>query len=300
MIVHGGAGPDSKTIQQNIKEYQHGLKQAVEEGYSILDNGGSSLDAIEVSVKILENHPLFNAGRGSALNSRGEIEMCASIMDGRNLHAGAVALVRNVKNPVSLARAVMERTHHIFLGAAGAMRFARDINLDFEDDLYFITSHELETFEKRIEEFEKNQMATSKGHGTVGAVACDSEGNIAAATSTGGMEFSHEGRIADSPVVGAGVYANNKTCAVSATGDGEYIIQNVVAFDLSCLIEYGHMDIGTAAFELMHKKLKNVEGDVGFIAVDSNGDFSMQFNSQRMHRGWKTSSGEYGTMIYKN
>jgi beta-aspartyl-peptidase (threonine type) len=280
IVVHGGAGPVSERVRKNEDEYKSGLLKAVEQGYSILESGGSAVDAVEAAVRMLEDNPLFNAGRGSALNAKGEVEMDASIMDGNEVRAGAVTLIKNVKNPVTLARVIMDHSPHVFMGAEGAIEYAKSMNLEFESDEYFLTDHDFQT------------------HGTVGAVACDRYGNIAAATSTGGIDESSEGRIGDSPVVGAGVYANNDTCAVSATGEGEYIIRHVLAHQLQSLVEYNNMPVNEAAAYLIYQKLKHETHDMGVIAVDRSGTIGMAFNSERMHRAWKTSDNESGVKIY--
>lgn len=304
IAVHGGAGPDSDYIKQNIDGYKKGLEEAANTGYKVLEDGGSALDAVEAAVNYLEDNPLFNAGRGSALNEKAEVEMGSSIMNGKNLQSGAVAIVKNVQNPVTLARAVMEKTKHIFLGDSGALEFAERIGLQLRPDAYFITDHAFEQYSEALEHATESLNAagkyevSKKTHGTVGAVALDEEGNIAAATSTGGTENKVPGRIADSAIVGIGSYANNKTCAVSSTGDGEYLIQHVMAFHISSLMEYKGLPLKQACHYLMHEKLKDVEGDMGFIAIDAEGNIAIEFNSERMHRCWKTSDGEQGVKIY--
>jgi beta-aspartyl-peptidase (threonine type) len=247
----------------------------------------------------LEDDALFNAGKGAALNEKAEVEMCASLMDGSNIQAGAVALVKGVKNPVSLAKAVMQQTKHIYLGGPGAIHFAEAIHAPMEPEAYFVTEHAYEQYqEKKTELQEQGQFSNSAMHGTVGAVALDRYGNIAAATSTGGTECSSEGRIADSSMAGVGTYANNKTCAVSATGDGEYHIKHVSAFHISALVEYKNLSLTEACNYLIHEKCKDEEGDMGLIAINKEGVIAMTFNSERMHRGWKTNDGEGPIEIY--
>ncbi|MDB5191029.1 MAG: asparaginase [Segetibacter sp.] len=302
LLVHGGAGPDSKFIKENIAAYNEGLEEALNAGYTILEAGGSALDAVEAAVNYLEDNEIFNAGRGSALNEKAEVEMDASIMNGKDQSLGAVAIVKNVKNPVTLARAVMEKSKHTYMGGAGAKAFAESINLEMRPEEYFITDHALEQLQEAKEENgEELEVAGIKqrSHGTVGAVALDKDGNLAAATSTGGIENKMEGRIADSSMTGIGSYANNKTCAVSGTGDGEYLMQNVMAFHISALMEYKGLPLKEACSYLMHEKLKDVKGDMGIIALDAKGNFAMEYNSARMHRGWKTSDGEHGVKIYE-
>jgi beta-aspartyl-peptidase (threonine type) len=299
IAVHGGAGPDSEFIKKHTKEYKRGLKDAMTIGYRILEDGGSSLDAVEAAVKSFEDNPLFNAGRGSSLNEKAEVEMDASIMNGKDGKAGAVSIVKNVKNPISLARAIMEKTKHIYLGDMGALEFAQKLGLEMMPEAYFFTDHAFEEYQKALQE-SSNTMAEAgdyqvkrKSHGTVGAVAVDKDGNVAAATSTGGTENKVPGRIGDSSIIGIGSYANNKTCAVSSTGDGEVLIRNVISFHLSCLIQYKDLSLKKAAQYLMGTELKDVEGDMGFIAVDPRGNVAIEFNSERMHRGFKTGDDEY-------
>lgn len=299
IVVHGGAGPDSDYIHQNIEGYKQGLNEAVNAGYAVLEEGGSAINAVEAAVRVLENNPHFNAGTGSSLNEKAEVEMCSSIMEGSELRSGAVAIVKGVKNPVSLAKAVMEKTKHIYIGETGAQNFAMEINAPMEDQLYFLNDHNTEQYEETKKELEAEQKKSNdKMHGTVGAVALDKNGNVAAATSTGGTELDKQGRIGDSSMIGAGTYANNSTCAVSATGDGELNIQFVTAFHISALIEYKGLSLKDACHYLIQEKSKNVEGDMGVIAIDPEGNVAAEFNSDRMHRAWKTSKGETMTEIY--
>ncbi len=288
IAVHGGAGPDSEYIKQNQEQYKQGIQEAIDAGYTVLAKGGSAVDAVEAAVIVLENNYLFNAGRGAALNEKAEVEMCASIMDGSNLQCGAVAIVRQIKNPVSLAKAVMQKSRRIYLGASGAKHFAEESGMEMEPEAYFITDHAYEQYKEKKQELRKEgKLSNYKMHGTVGAVAFN-QGNIAASTSTGGTEANYEGRIGDSSIAGAGNYANNNTCAVSATGDGEYNIQFVSAFHVSALIEYKGLSLKDACGYLIHHKCKDVEGDMGLIALNTEGEIAMVFNSDRMHRGWKT------------
>lgn len=304
IVIHGGAGPDSESIKKNLDAYKGALQDAAGAGYSVLEDGGSAVDAVEAAVNFMENHYLFNAGRGAALNEKAEVEMDASIMNGANLGSGSVSIVKHVKNPVTLARAVMEKTKHIYLGDKGALEFAQKIGLKLMPEAYFITDHAYEQYLAATQE-EANSIEAAgeyqvrrKTGGTVGAVALDKEGNVAAATSTGGTENKIPGRIADSSMVGVGTYANNKTCAVSTTGDGEYHIQHVTAFHISALIEYKGLPLKEACRYFIHEKLKDVEGDMGLIAMDTEGNFAMEFNSERMHRAWKTSDGAEGAATY--
>lgn len=306
IVVHGGAGPDSEFIKKNLEGYNQGLRDAVNTGYKILEEGGSALDAVEAAVNSLEDNELFNAGRGAALNEKAEVEMDASIMDGKSMKSGGVAIVKNVKNPVTLARAIMEKTKHVYIGDMGALEYAQRIGLKLMPEAYFITNHAFEQYMQATEE-EANTIQEAgeyqvkrKTHGTVGAVAVDKEGNVAAATSTGGTENKVPGRIGDSSITGIGSYANNKTCAVSSTGDGEVLIQNVVSFHVSAIMQYKGMRLKEACNYLLNEELKDVKGDMGIIAVDPTGNFTFEFNSERMHRAWRSSDNEEGVGIYKD
>jgi len=299
IAVHGGAGPDSDFIKKHVKEYKQGLKDALTIGYRILEDGGTSLDAVEAAVRSFEDNPLFNAGRGSSLNQKAEIEMDASIMNGKDMKCGAVSILKNVKNPVTLARAIMEKTSHIYLADMGALEFAQSIGLEVMPEAYFITDHAYEEYQKALKESNNTMQeagdyqAKRKTHGTVGAVALDQEGNIAAATSTGGTENKVPGRVGDSALIGVGSYANNDTCAVSSTGEGEVLMRNVMGFHVSSLIKYNSMSLKKACRYLMHEELKDEKGDMGIIAVDAKGNVAIEFNSERMHRGYKTKDEEY-------
>jgi L-asparaginase / beta-aspartyl-peptidase len=304
IVVHGGAGSDSEFIQKHREEYLEGLKQAVNAGYGVLESGGSAVLAVETAVKHLEDNRFFNAGRGSALTQNAHVHMCCSIMDGKTLNSGAAAIVRNVKNPISLARAIMDRSRHIFLGNDYALEFAQRMNLETEADAYFITDHQYEDYTeaknaKARETGEKKLGKLEWEHGTVGAVAVDKEGNVAAATSTGGTPGSIEGRIADSSMIGVGTYANNRTCAVSCTGDGEYTIRGVVAHDISAYMDYKNASLKEACEYVVSQKQSEIKGDMGIIAVDKDGNYEMCFNCERMHRAWRTPEEEAKAAIYK-
>jgi beta-aspartyl-peptidase (threonine type) len=304
IAVHGGAGEDSDFIKENKEGYHQGLQDAVHAGYEILKKGGSAVDAVEAAVRSLEDNPLFNAGRGSAINSKAEVEMCASIMDGSTKNSGAVAIVKNVKNPVSLAKSVMQNTSHIYIGGEGALDYAKQIAIELEPDSYFVTEHQYDVYEKeRKESFQSTretalEQINGRMHGTVGAVAVDQNGNLAAATSTGGTENAKEGRIGDSSMVGVGCYANNNTCAVSTTGDGEYLIRGVIAYDISCSVEYQNMPLDEACNFVVHKKNGDVKGDIGVIAVNKDAELTLCFKADRMHRGWAYDDGKIHTAIY--
>ncbi len=304
IAIHGGAGTLVKGMMtpQKEREYKTALKIAIEIGYKILKSRGSAVDAVEKSVISLENSHLFNAGKGSVFTANESHEMDASIMDGKTRKAGAVSLISRIKNPVSLARDVMEKSEHVFLASEGAMEFASHLNYKLENKDYFYDEfrHNQWLEIKDTDDFQLDH-SIKKDHkfGTVGAVACDREGNIAAATSTGGMTNKRFGRVGDSPMIGSGNYANNKTCAVSCTGSGEYFIRGVVAYDLACLMEHKEMTLGEAADEVIYKRILELGGDGGLIAIDKDGNIAMPFNTEGMYRASKTSNGLEEILIYK-
>jgi len=294
LVIHGGAGTILKENMSAETEaaYIEKLNEALEVGETILMNNGTSLDAITSAIMVMENSPLFNAGKGAVFTAEGINEMDASIMEGSQLEAGAVTGVHHVKNPILAARAVMEETSHVLLTGTGAEDLAVSAGLEMVDSSYFFTESRWKSYLKA-----KN---TAEKFGTVGAVALDKHGNLAAGTSTGGMTYKMKGRVGDSPIIGAGTYADNNTCAVSATGHGEYFIRNVVAYDISALMKYRHMTLEQAADEVIMNKLKMIGGDGGIVAVDKNGYISMTFNTAGMYRGFVTSNGEKEVLIYQN
>lgn len=305
LVIHGGAGVSNKAkmtpeMQQQCNE---ALLAALKCGYAILEKGGSSLDAVTETVKNLEDCPLFNAGRGSVLSKEGKVEMDASIMEGKGLQAGAVACVTNIRNPIEAARRVMELTPHVLLVGRGAEIFASENGIKTEEPSYFQT-------EQRVKQLESAKMAANmalddvpvegknKKLGTVGAAARDIFGNVAAATSTGGMTNKMIGRVGDSPIIGAGTYANNKTCAISSTGLGEILIRTVAAYDISAMMEYAGKSLKEAAKEYVHGRLKGIGGLGGVIGVDAEGNWVLEYNTDGMYRGWVTEKGEFKTMIF--
>ena len=303
IAIHGGAGTLVKGMMTPELEakYRSDLKAALDKGYAILSKGGTAIDAVEVAVQVLENSPLFNAGKGSVFTATESHEMDASIMDGKTLNAGAVSLISGIKNPVSLARDVMEKSEHVFLAGEGAMQFAKELGYTIENDTYFFDDfrHKQWLEIKDTDSFQLDHSTKKDSKfGTVGAVACDQEGNIAAATSTGGMTNKKWGRVGDSPMIGAGNYANNKTCAISCTGSGEFFIRGVVAYDVSCLMEHKGMSLKEASEEVIHKRILEIGGDGGLIAVDTKGNIAMPFNTEGMYRASKTSEGEEEISIY--
>lgn len=307
LVLHGGAGTILKANMspELEKAYREKLEEALQKGYALLESGASALDAVEQSIHILEDSPLFNAGKGAVLNHLGNQEMDASIMDGRNLNAGAVAGVSSIRNPISAARLVMEKSKHVMLSGKGAEEFCKQQNLQFEQPSYFKT-------EKRIQQLKraKDREKTSKDQGyrpleehekfgTVGVVALDKNGNLAAGTSTGGMTNKRFGRIGDSPIIAAGTYANNQTCAVSCTGHGEYFIRNVVAYDLSAMMEYKNYSLKKASNKIIHQKLKKMNASGGLIALDKKGNIAMPFNTAGMYRGY-AKDGIFNVFIYQD
>jgi L-asparaginase / beta-aspartyl-peptidase len=308
LAVHGGAGTieRSKMTPEKEREYRAGLERALKAGYEILKRGGSSLDATEAAVRVLEDDPHFNAGRGSVFTSAGINEMDASIMDGKTLKAGAVGSVQHIKNPITLARLVMEKSPHVMLDRAGAEAFAKTNGMELVEQKYFFTQERWDALRK-MKAAEK-QRASGSGksfiitdqdrHGTVGAVALDKDGNLAAATSTGGTTNKMPGRIGDTPVIGAGTYANNKTCAVSCTGDGEYFIRAAAAHEVSTLMQYRGMSLQEAAQTALDA-VKELGGTGGLIAIDKNGEIALPFNTNGMYRGYADPSGKFVVEIYR-
>ena len=306
LAIHGGAGTILKEEMTPALEeqYRQGLQQALDVGFSILENGDSAVAAVKAAVIVLEDNPLFNAGRGSVFTKDGINEQDAAIMDGRTLEAGAVAAVRNVRNPVELAAEVMLHSGHVFLSGEGAKDFAIKQDVKLEPDEYFFTQfrydqwREMKDSDSFVLDHKSEGTVKEKKFGTVGAVACDKNGNIAAATSTGGMTNKQYGRIGDSPLIGIGTYANNKTCAISCTGHGEPFIRAVAAHDVSCLMEYKNMTLQQACEEVVLKKLVAIHGEGGLIAVDAEGNTTLIFNSEGMYRGMQSSDGTSLIAIY--
>ncbi|MCX6305063.1 MAG: isoaspartyl peptidase/L-asparaginase [Bacteroidetes bacterium] len=302
LVIHGGAGgPGKGTMSEETeKGYLGKMDEALSLGAKILEGGGSSLDAVETVVKFMEDCPLFNAGKGAVLNEYGKAELDASIMDGSTGMAGAVAGVTTIKNPVAAARLVMDKTSHVMLVGRGAESFAKKMGLKPVDSAYFITPERLASWKKwkSSPSGSNGSQAEKEKHGTVGAVALDQKGNLAAATSTGGQMGKMAGRVGDSPIIGAGTYASNNTCAVSATGQGEFFIRNVIAYDLSALMEYRGMTVEEAGKLLIAEKLTKQKAAGGLIAVDKDGNIAMPFNTSSMYRGFTKSTGEHEVAIY--
>lgn len=323
LAVHGGAGTILRSLMtaELEAEYRGGLEDGLRAGWAVLERGGSALDAVEAAVVSLEDFPLFNAGRGSVFTHEGKNEMDAAIMDGRTLDAGAVAFVKNVKNPIKLARLVMERTEHILLAGSGANEFAKEAGVELADDAYFYTQHRydqlIQAREAGVVQLDhtaeeagmiedagglpkiaaatpESSVRTPKG--TVGAVACDANGYLAAATSTGGMTNKKFGRVGDTPIIGSGNYADS-LCAVSCTGHGEYFMLGVTAYDVAARMKYKNIPLEQAARETI-EHLTEIKGEGGLIAVDAEGNVALPFNCEGMYRGWVTGDGKIETSIY--
>ena len=305
LVIHGGAGTILRSVMTPDleKAYLLALQEALEVGYGLLENGGSSLEAVKAAVMSLEDCILFNAGKGSVFAKDGSQEMDASIMEGKTLMAGAVSAVRNIRNPVELAYTVMTKSQHVMLNGKGAYDFAILNGIKTEPDDYFFSPFRYDQWKQMQDSDEAaldhNVSLTDKKFGTVGAAALDKHGNIAAATSTGGMTNKQFGRVGNSPIIGAGTYANNKTCAISCTGHGEPFIRAVTAYDVSCLMEYKGLSLEEAMNVVVHDKLIKMDGEGGMIGVDANGNTAMVFNSEGMYRGMKNSSGKNIIAIYK-
>jgi beta-aspartyl-peptidase (threonine type) len=303
IAVHGGAGTIlRKHLTPELeKEYADGLEQAVKAGHAILSREGSALDAVETALMVLEDNPLFNAGKGAVFNHSGTHELDASIMDGSTLAAGAVTCVKNVKNPVSLARLVMEKSPHVMLCGIGAEAFAREQGIIFEPDEYFYTEQRYTQWIdlKNTTRVELDHTENTK-FGTAGAVALDMHGNLAAATSTGGMTNKQFNRIGDTPIIGAGTYANNETCAISCTGHGEFFIRAVVAHDVASLMAYAGLSLREACEKVVLEKLVKLGGEGGLIAADKEGNVALVFNSEGMYRAWQVGDEKIQIGIYRD
>ncbi len=331
-MIHGGAGVIKKgsLSPEKEKQYRAKLEEAVLAGYKSLQSGKNSLDAVETAIRMLEDSPLFNAGKGAVFTAEGKNELDASIMDGKNKMAGAVAGLRRVKNPITLARAVMEKSPHVMMVGDGAEKFAKEMNIELVNEKYFWTQERWDSLQQILKEEKEKQVQSPKSKvkslngenhnsgelyaemmtetqklpenkfGTVGAVALDSGGNLAAGTSTGGMTNKKFGRVGDAPIIGAGTYADNNTCAVSATGWGEYFIRIGVARDIAALMEYRALPVQNAADLVIKQKLQNMGGDGGIIAMDKFGNMAISFNSEGMYRAYINAEGKPVIEIYKD
>ena len=309
LVIHGGAGTITRAqmTPEMEKQYRAGLEEALRKGHAVLARGGSSVDAVEATIRVMEDNPLFNAGKGAVFTHEGKNELDASIMNGKNKAAGSVAGVTTIRNPISAARAVMEKSKHVMMVGRGAELFATQMGLEIVDPSYFWTERRWKSLQKELmqEEAKKSSFVDpgpldERKFGTVGAVALDQEGNIAAATSTGGMTNKRYGRVGDAPIIGAGTYAENESCAVSATGHGEFFIRWTVAYDIAALVKYRGLSVQAAADEVIHKKLAAVKGEGGVIVLDTKGNFAMPFNSEGMYRGFIGADGVPKVAIYKD
>ena len=301
IVIHGGAGviERSKMTPEREASYRAGLAAALDAGYTVLEQGGSSLDAVIAAVRTMEDDPQFNAGRGAVLDQDGFAVLDAAIMDGNGPRAGAVAAVRHVKNPIELARLVMDKSPHVLLVGEGAEEFALRQGVVLVPESYFIVPHRVQELEEaKRAQARRARAPPVKGTGTVGAVALDRAGNLAAGTSTGGLTNKLRGRVGDSPIIGAGTYANNESCAVSGTGQGEFYIRQVVAYDICAMVYYQHKTLAQAVHEEIHEKLKRTGGEGGVIAMDPSGNIVMDFNSPGMFRGARDSAGRREIGMY--
>jgi L-asparaginase / beta-aspartyl-peptidase len=300
LAIHGGTSDRIEIPPALEKAVLEGLEQALKAGYQALQEKGKSLDAVEAAVRSLENNPLFNAGKGAVFTREGKNELDASIMDGETMKGGAVASVTTIKNPVSAARAVMEKTKHVILVADGAEKFAAKAGLEIVKPSYFFTDRRWKEHLDDLKQSEKKTSSQPKRRyslGTTGAVALDSKGNLAAATSTGGLTNKMHGRVGDSPILGAGTLADNSSCAVSTTGTGEYFIRYSVAHEISSLIRYKGLNVSQAADEMIQNRFKQVGVDGAAIVLDPKGNLSMSFNSERLPRGYVTRDGKIHVLI---
>jgi beta-aspartyl-peptidase (threonine type) len=293
IVIHGGAGviTRDKMTSEMDKNYRTALTEALNTGKKILSEGGSALDAVEMTIRVMEDNPLFNAGKGAVFTHDGKNELDAAIMDGSNLAAGAVTCVTDIKNPITAARRVMTNSPHVLLSGAGASQFAKEQGLEIVSPEYFYTERRLNELQEALK---KEKL------GTVGCCALDKNGNLTAGTSTGGMSNKRYNRIGDSPIIGAGTYANNSTCAVSGTGHGEFFIRWTVAHDISALMEYKGLSLKDASELVVNDKLVKAGGSGGVICVDKSGNISMPFNSEGMFRGFASADGREGVFIYRD
>ena len=309
LVIHGGAGTIKKEnmTEEREKAYTKKLQEALDTGYEILKNGGTAVEAVQKTINVMEDSPLFNAGKGAVFNSLGKQEMDASIMDGKTLNSGAVAGVSLIRNPINAAILVKDSTRHVMLSGKGAEEFVKQFNLEFEEESYFYTEkrmNQLKSAQKKEKvvldhtSLNNSNLIDDHKYGTVGCVAIDKDHNIAAGTSTGGMTNKKFGRIGDSPIIGAGTYANNQTCGVSATGTGEYFIRTLAAHQVSNLIQFKNLNLKDALKQVVHVDIDSLGGTGGLIALDKNGNIAWDFNTKGMYRGYRKSTGENVIEIY--
>ena len=303
LAVHGGAGTLAPELMTPVREkaYRAALEISLRRGYAILKEGGTAIDAVEAAIRVLEDSPHFNAGKGSVFNADGQHEMDASLMSGMDLSAGAVAGVQNVKNPIGLARRVMDHSSHVLISGLGAFEFAHKQKVELEDDQYFFDQFRYDQWKETAgtDVYRLDHSEKEKKFGTVGAVALDANGHLAAGTSTGGMTNKKWQRIGDSPIIGCGTYANDASCAVSCTGHGESFIRAVAAHDVHAIMAYRGLSLQEAVRVVVHEKLPPLDGDGGLIAVDRDGNIVLDFNCSGMYRGHVGTDGEFHTAIFR-
>lgn len=315
LVIHGGAGTILKKNMSDSLEnaYREKLKEAILAGHTILENGGASMEAVTAAINIMEDSPLFNAGKGAVFTNHETNELDASVMDGKTLNAGAISGVTTVKNPINLAVAVMNESEHVMLSGKGAEQFAKEQGIELADPSYFYTERRFQSLQRVKEKeakmkqeemnkkaaFAKDPFIKESKFGTVGCAALDKHGNLAAGTSTGGMTNKRYNRIGDAPIIGAGTYANNASCAVSSTGWGEYFIRAMVAHDISALMEYKGLSLQEAAKEVIQKKLPDLGGTGGIVAIDNTGEVALEFNTEGMYRAHINAEGALSIKIYK-
>ncbi|MEM7659470.1 MAG: isoaspartyl peptidase/L-asparaginase [Bacteroidota bacterium] len=306
LVIHGGAGAMKRSLmsEEQEQQYRAGLQAALDAGESVLEAGGTSMDAVETTIRVMEENPLFNAGKGAVFTNAETVELDASFMDGKSGHAGAVAGVKTVRHPISAARLVMDSSEHVMMAGSGAEQFAAAHELEMVDNAFFQTPRRLQQVrnmkaKEAGESLDKQEEPVLKKHGTVGAIALDKYGNLAAGTSTGGMTNKRFGRVGDSPIIGAGTYADNATCAVSCTGHGEFFIRNVIAYQIAAQMEYAGKSVGDAANFMIHENLQTKGGTGGLIALDAKGNIAMPFNTDGMFRAFVNSKGETEVAIYR-
>jgi beta-aspartyl-peptidase (threonine type) len=310
LVIHGGAGTIlRKNMTPEVEaQYREKLTEALNTGYQILLKGGSSVDAVEATLRVMEDSPLFNAGKGAVFTAAGTNELDAAIMDGKTLKAGSVAGLHHVRNPISLARRVMENSRHVMMIGDGAEIFAKDQGLELVAPYYFWTERRWRSYEQSRDSAEKakagkpstGSLDPEKKYGTVGAVALDKNGNLAAGTTTGGINWKEYGRVGDAPIIGAGTYANNESCGISATGQGEIFIRHTVASDICARVKYLHQSIGQAANDVIMKEMVSAGGEGGVIAMDAHGNIATPFNSAGMYRGWVSPDGKLVVKIFRD
>lgn len=299
IAIHGGAGQDSEFIRKNLSSYEKSLERICKAGYEMLEKKAQGLDVIFEVLKMLEDDPLFNAGRGSCLNENGEAVMDAAAMEGKGMRTGSACLINQIRNPSMLIKEILKETNHCFIGGEGAIELAREKKLQLEPDSYFIIEHQVDVFMEKRGNKALQERLKPRTSDTTGVVVLDVHGSVFTGVSTGGTENCIKGRIGDSSSIGCGIYANDKTCAVCSTGDGEYIIQGVIAHTVATYMEFTGAGIVDACHYVIHERNKGIQGDIGVIGVDTKGNIGIAFNSPRMHRAWASKGQPIQVKIYK-